>query len=301
MAVFRFRGGKKMIKLNRDTIPVPPELNGPQSKGAQEKTLAIQHYRNFSAVTHESYVFKIYQSEGVKAALSKTSQGKCAYCESKYESTGNMHVEHYRPKHGIIINNRLVRPGYYWLASDWDNLLPSCLKCNTRNKEDVNGEIRVVGKGNYFPLADETKRAQCIGGENAEEPLLLNPFIHNPEEHLIFTEDGIVIPRQSAGEQNLLADESIKTYGLQRNPLVQARRDRIKIVLGIIKNIHISYKQLSTSEDPDELLNHIRSEMEWLEELQADAGEYAGAIRQVVNRHFERLFKIRKIIRGLNR
>ena len=55
-----------------------------------------------------------------------------------------------------------VISGYYWLAATWPNLLLSCADCNRpRTQDDCDGNARVIGKANFFPLVDETKRANA--------------------------------------------------------------------------------------------------------------------------------------------
>lgn len=286
-----------MIKLNRNVVPVPPELDGDQAIGALEKARIIEHYKDYSEGKSKSFEFEAYKSAGVRAALRRISHEKCAYCESLYAITGRMHVEHYRPKNGVIIGDKLVKPGYYWLAADWENLLPSCNNCNTRNWEDVNGELRIVGKGNYFPLVDESKRASSMGEEDNEEPLLLNPFIHRSEDHLVFTDEGFVKPAENEqGIISLLAKHSIDIYGLQRRHLINARHEQIKQVLADIKVLDLLHRQLSTTDDPDEVLAAIKEQMRILDERKEDCKPYAGAIRQVLSRHYQRLFGIRETI-----
>ena len=86
-----------------------------------------------------------------------------------------MAVEHYRPKGEVLEGNLRLRPGYYWLAATWDNLLPSCTDCNSpRRQEESGGTVRVRGKGKYFPLAKGSRRAKSPGAESRENPLLLS-------------------------------------------------------------------------------------------------------------------------------
>src|SRR5262249_41491941 len=70
----------------------------------------------------------IYAHGSVKEALRRAQHDKCAFCESKMCHTGFGDVEHYRPKAGYKQRegDALGRPGYYWLAYEWSNLLLSC-------------------------------------------------------------------------------------------------------------------------------------------------------------------------------
>jgi len=66
-------------------------------------------------------------------------------------------------------------PGYYWLAYDLSNYLPTCTRCNT-------------SKSTAFPLTAGSPRAAAPGAEANEQPLLLNPYhLDKPlAEHLRF-------------------------------------------------------------------------------------------------------------------
>ena len=77
-----------------------------------------------------------------KQALLDLFNGKCAFCETPIREGMHGDVEHFRPKGGVIeedgskakyLDKKGVErdhPGYYWLAYDWRNLLPSCQLCN---------------------------------------------------------------------------------------------------------------------------------------------------------------------------
>src|SRR5690606_19607561 len=84
----------------------------------------------------------IYGHTNIKTELINNQSGKCAFCEQHILSISYGDVEHFRPKGGYKQNYKdsLHKPGYYWLAYDWDNLLFCCQKCNQRYKK------------NYFPL-----------------------------------------------------------------------------------------------------------------------------------------------------
>jgi hypothetical protein len=157
------------------------------------------------------------------------SKGKCAYCESNIPLTHPGDVEHFRPKGRIRdhLTGKIVRlpddsrdhPGYWWLAYEWENLLPSCIDCNRRRRHDN----ELGGKGEFFPLRGN--RALQPGEEANEEPLLLNPSSpsFSTADHFEFHEDGMIKPISDAGA------ESCKIFALNlREPLVMARRQRFK-------------------------------------------------------------------------
>jgi uncharacterized protein (TIGR02646 family) len=120
----------------------------------------------------------IYNDDAVKRQLIADQHGKCCYCEAYLLHVGYGDVEHYRPKNGFkqaTTEAQLGKPGYYWLAYDWDNLLFVCDRCNRGHKR------------NYFPLRNPNGRVRShhtsIG---QEQPLLLHPAFQNPEPHIEF-------------------------------------------------------------------------------------------------------------------
>lgn len=177
--------------------------------------------------------FKAYRHDAIKDALNEIFDGHCAYCESRYAHVVKMDVEHYRPKGAVVEDDGTKKkPGYYWLAATWENLLPSCNLCNRANTQDLaqaDGSIisQTRGKANFFPLFPGTVRAIKKGDEQHEDPLLLDPCNpdHDPGKHLLFRSDGLVEPRNSIEEQaRPRGMATIEVCALHRATLVEARR-----------------------------------------------------------------------------
>jgi hypothetical protein len=183
--------------------------------------------------------------------------GKCAYCETNLKGARQSgDAEHYRPKlkvnykandkksyitpraelkPGQMVNH----PGYFWLAYHWKNLLPSCKLCNA-----------VDGKKNQFPtrrphvLTRRLSQDECAQLKHSpyasptqagvhylqpddldaiEEPLLLHPYNHQPEDHLVFDEFGNVVARSEGGQSSEMGQHSIDVYDLDAGDLVTNR------------------------------------------------------------------------------
>lgn len=152
---------------------------------------------------------------------------KCAYCETFLppgERKGD--VEHYRPKarvrdgDGNIVRIRngdteQPHPGYFWLAYDFRNLLPSCAACNRRATDARSGEL--TGKSDIFPTLDNWWASSPQ--EVADElPVLLNPWIDEPETNLRFDPlTGLVAGTTERGRG------TVDLLGLNRDGLVEER------------------------------------------------------------------------------
>ncbi|HWO46598.1 MAG TPA: hypothetical protein VNM41_00935, partial [Solirubrobacterales bacterium] len=167
------------------TPPCPPVLDPAGSPGAEERARAIAHF-TAEGWEEKKFTFSAYQVDEVREALLDAFNGVCAYCEAPLPS---IEVEHFRPKGSVRTGDGQRKPGYYWLAATWENLLPSCHNCNTDLwTEHPDGTRRKTGKGTWFPLEDEGARATAEGEEANERPLLLHPYEDDPTEHLEFVE-----------------------------------------------------------------------------------------------------------------
>jgi hypothetical protein len=152
-----------------------------------------------------------------KDLIFKGYANKCAYCEGQIEAQSPGDVEHFRPKNGVRdLDNRIVyqsggKPhrGYWWLAYDHANLLPSCIMCNRYTR-------KAGGKGERFPVAGF--RATRPGEERREKPLLIHPGRENPVRHFeLDLATGALKGRTAKGRA------CIKVFGLNREGLIEAR------------------------------------------------------------------------------
>ncbi|SMP41751.1 hypothetical protein SAMN06265222_101648 [Neorhodopirellula lusitana] len=194
---------------------------------------------------HSPEVKDVYRRKSIKKGVffSKTGpfSGKCAYCECYITDFQHGDVEHYRPKKGVTDEDdipikrvagdgsQVEHPGYYWLAYDWQNLLPSCIACNQATKVDDTK----IGKHNRFPVTGTHAFDQSSIG--SEKPLLLNPLVDAPEDHLeIDTATGLMVEKSDRGKM------SIQIFGLNlRDRLPETRLKAIgQVKVAIDKILH---------------------------------------------------------------
>jgi uncharacterized protein (TIGR02646 family) len=160
--------------------PAPPDLV--RSGEEHVKELCAAYDRDpepYRSGEREMAIRKgIYSA--VKTELEDRHHGKCCYCETRindHKPHADSFVEHWRPKRSSrqARGGKRIRPGYYWLAYDWDNLLLSCLFCN-RQKNDL------------FPLANPASRATHHGMRIEDEiPEILKPDgDQDPRAHIRF-------------------------------------------------------------------------------------------------------------------
>jgi uncharacterized protein (TIGR02646 family) len=187
-----------VIRLER---PSPPAVLR-EGRPADERALQ-SHLRRSGSRPPELNPF-IYGSE-VYDALVRMSQGRCAYCERDMASSPGGSVTHHRPPWGAVdADGTPSLDHYWWLAYNWENLLPACAEC-------------IRAKGNRFPV-DAAKRASRGQRLSSERPLLLDPCEDEPDEHLLFQPDGTVVGSTPRG------GTTVDVLALNRSSLVSARQ-----------------------------------------------------------------------------
>jgi uncharacterized protein (TIGR02646 family) len=203
-----------MIRIHKPKKP-PKRLN---EKG-KPKTRGMKSAYTRNPVAYDGgerkYKFDsgIYGHKSVKEILVTAQHGKCCFCESKVKPTAHGDVEHFRPKgrYQQTANEPLRRPGYYWLAYDWSNLLFSCQICNQTHKK------------NLFPLIEPENRAiNHHHGTGKEAPVLIHPEQDEPEDHITFR-------AEFAFDKTNRGKGTIEVLGLNRPDLVEARRKALHL------------------------------------------------------------------------
>jgi 5-methylcytosine-specific restriction endonuclease McrA len=247
--------------------------------------------RTRPATLEYAFEFKVYGDELLRGALNQHYRYKCAYCETFFGAAQPVAVEHYRPKGEIIEGDKRVKPGYYWLAATWDNLLPSCTDCNSRRTQTAdNGTARVRGKGNYFPLAKGTRRATRPGAEKNETPLLLHPEKDEPERHLEFLVApdrlGVIRPTLIHGAPSEKGALSIEIYALDRPQLVDFRRTMAKRMVSHLRNTRLTLRQHRADPADADARRSYEENMADLREMIAHGQPYLAMMRAILRAEF---------------
>lgn len=136
-----------MIKLKREKKP--KILIEKEKEWTEDLLKLVKQYGSYSDIPKEirDKAIKYYRHDDIKLTLFKSSNNKCAFCESIPEDGGGfIAIEHFYPK-----------SIYPESTFEWNNLLPICNKCN-------------IDKLDY-----DTKKNEVI-----------NPYVDDPEEMLEF-------------------------------------------------------------------------------------------------------------------
>jgi uncharacterized protein (TIGR02646 family) len=223
-----------VIRVDRSRESAPAIL-GKLTQGKSETDRAIEHYTN-GWDGKSTFPFSRYKEDEVKAALERLFHGKCAYCESRFAHVSPEDIEHWRPKGAVqLADGSEAKPGYYWLAASWSNLLPSCIDCNRRRRQiDVRDSSHLQsGKQGQFPVVDETKRWTRHDYLNGEQPLLLDPTSQEPEDEPglyleVVDKDGKAVVGEKPPPGTFANDRAratIEVFGLNRARLEEERRE----------------------------------------------------------------------------
>lgn len=201
-----------MIKVNFSE-PTTNAWKDWRKKAEVETKLVKQKATKKQPLTFKDALYKEMRKEIFEAYFNK-----CAYCEAYFvlDQTGD--VEHYRPKGKITDENDKVvsENGYYWLAYDHNNLLPSCSKCN-RPTKNINGKL--VGKGTRFPVIGTFRATTHRKKLSKEKAVFLHPVFDEPTEHILFDEQtGMLIGKTDRGKM------CIDLLDLNREGLPEHRR-----------------------------------------------------------------------------
>ncbi|WP_321280163.1 hypothetical protein [Marinifilum fragile] len=314
-----------MIKINRKECPSSIQIsqNGtPKSKGQKETEEAISFYqiktnrkekfkkkkKRGEGYTQESY--SAYKEDDVRKELVAIFKGKCAYCETEIVAACPGDIEHFRPKGGYNVKDSIVKPGYYWLAADWENLLLACPNCNQTHTylifEGDKWIEKVVGKLNQFPLDDESKRLTCESGrlffngdyedlhkEEEEVRLLLKPCTDNVEDYFEYSEEGLIRSKKSLEGIDLKrAKTSILVCALQRSELVKKREQKIIDIKVQVERVIEIIGDLNDEDSRnlvkfEKIKNRLRKELRILKEFMLPEKEFAGLARYFIKKFMQ--------------
>jgi uncharacterized protein (TIGR02646 family) len=108
-----------MIKLERPGEPAILIDNSKQWLANLQAAIKVHGSYKKIPDAEKAQLVSPYRHQDIKDALSKSSNGKCAFCECHPAEGGYIQVEHYKPKS--------IYPDSTF---EWINLLPCCAQCN---------------------------------------------------------------------------------------------------------------------------------------------------------------------------
>jgi hypothetical protein len=192
-----------MIKLERISTPV-------------KLTPAFVATQTAEFIANETNVWNV---DWLKESLLELSNGKCAYCECDLkEESKYMEVEHFEDKANNP--NKVL---------DWDNLLPSCKRCNgSKSTHDVISEP-IVNPFIDTPSTHLTLRLYRFKSKDVKGKTTIDVVDLNHTERA-------VKKRFEVGEQlEKTIDKAVERLELyEANPITQRRNKLLSIVEDIL-------------------------------------------------------------------
>ncbi len=130
-----------MIYIEKDKTP-PAILIQNKDQWTEELKNNIVRYGEYEKIplSIKNSMWVHYRHQEIKEKLFASSHQKCAFCEAKPAESGNIEVEHFRPK-----------SLYPELAFEWSNFLPVCRKCNDSKSNHDTGKEPIVDPSSDDP------------------------------------------------------------------------------------------------------------------------------------------------------
>ncbi|MDO7896890.1 hypothetical protein [Pseudomonas citrulli] len=274
---------------------IPPAPSKTVSKGKAGKKPKVKKF-NFTA----------YGAKDVKRALNKLFHKKCAYCESSYKAVGPVQVEHFRPKNRVI--DHPGHTGYWWLASDWSNLLPSCIHCNSSEyheihtftaeqpyKQKVKEGTYKLGKYDAFPILGQ--RAMTKGDDlSAEDACLIDPTRQDPNKHLHWIVErglSLIAPLKVGNNWDPYGLATYQIFGLNRVNLVEARTELMLEIQNQLLKAENALKTAATLVPGEPFFEYLRKDAKTIfEELKARSAPskpYSAMVKKLVTDNRNRI------------
>ena len=254
-----------MIRVDRNSVAAPPTLDQFSSIKAAVVEKVRSHYEvPYAKRRQQKFKFdeSLYGYDDVQASLNSLFHGRCAYCESEIAGAETSTARHRPRTFASSLNGTINEDHYWWLAYEWENLYHVCAQCNR-------------SKGRRFPVEGTRSSASepYASVLKQESALLLDPCHDDPNLHIAFNDDGLVVGLTSRGQI------TIDILALDRADLTVGRQKAL--------SVYRSSLRLAAA-NGNGILN-----AEWLKALAAtirDPGPYLSARRQLAAREIDRQF-----------
>lgn len=214
-----------MIYVKRDPALIPEKVMKVAER-AQQDLEALPPEERKTFIEKKSHIWRAFGRY-----LAKMSYGKCWYSESD-DPQSFFDVDHFRPKKAAKRADGSEDDGYPWLAFSWENFRYSAGRSNRLNTDEVTDAV--VGKGSWFPLLDDSVKADWDNRcENQEVAVLLDPTRQQDVDLLdVNPEDGRVCPSFTCvgPVKRERVQRSIEIYALNLGNLISARKRAMRNV-----------------------------------------------------------------------
>lgn len=250
-----------MIRIIKESYP--PEVrfvaaNHPKKGQLKWRVAENQVLLDFAAnpLPFQNGTYDFNQDYGrteYRNSLENCQGPKCCYCEKPLYGGS---IEHFRPKKAWqqTRGSAFMRPGYYWLAYRWSNMLISCNECNQADQ-----------KGNYFPV-NGFRATQPFDRYSVEDKVIINPTEEDPSVDISFR-GSIPIHLTQRGQLNI-AIFKLDTRG----DIVPIRKDRF--------DLYFTLKTIASLPAPSDVFsqNRINEAKKFIKKAASRKAPFAGMI-----------------------
>jgi len=210
------------------------------------------------AQTNES-VWKIKE---IEIALLESSHYKCAYCECKLmEESKYMEIDHFHDK-----------DSYPELVIEWDNLLPSCKRCNGRKSDYDTKNKPFINPSTMDPKDHLTMRSFCYYAKTDHGKMTIKRLLLNDVRKMMTARFDIVKALQFQIEELVERAEKYKS-GIQRT--TQNKNKIISFTTNLLYEAQPESAfaatvatELLSNTDFSLVIDLIKSESLWNEEIE---------------------------------
>jgi uncharacterized protein (TIGR02646 family) len=222
--------------------PAPPGLQSKKVKLAMAKI--IKKVADKKPLFSKDFPDYWRTDEGTRKKIWEYSYRKCCYCERKRDLKRDADIDHFRPKTEIAEDGK---PGYWWLAYDWNNLFFSCKACNQT-------------KSTKFPLISGKRVRVSTGDINLEKPYLPHPADEDPEKLIeyIWDESSPIEQVRPRGKDHAgRGDKTIKVLALDREELI-IEQSRSLLPLMAYVEIYKTSNSSNQARNKKKVIAHIK-------------------------------------------
>ena len=245
-----------MIKIQKPSAPQVIIDN--QATWTKALLNAVASYGGYDKIpeAEKKSLLSHYKHKDIQKLLFACNHHKCAFCECKPGESSNIEVEHFEPK-----------SIYPELAFEWENLLPSCRKCNEAK------------------LDHDTRKSPII-----------NPTKEDPET--LLTYDFLrIIPLQGSGKEEK-ADNTITVCNLNCDRLYDARSDLLKSVTEDMDELKTKFEWIEEADTPQKRkyrITKLSNSIEIIDSMLKADNTYSAYCKCLVTK-FPEYQKAKKII-----
>jgi len=223
-------------------------------------------------------------------------------------------VEHFRPKGRVVEDSS--HKGYWWLASTWTNLLPSCSHCNISEYHEIHkltveqpyqqktqsGKYK-LGKYDHFPIGGQ--RAVAEGDDlDLEDAYLIDPTRRNPNDHLDWIVEGglsLIAPNRVGNAWDPYGLHTYQIFGLNRKKLVETRTSLMLEVTNQLLKARNKLMDAATKK-PGELFDYLYNDamdiFKDLDKLKAPSMPYSAMVKKFWTKSAPRLWQRSRLSPG---